>query len=116
MNLERKCKQDAVYWANPVPDGTGGHTYDTPEDIKVRWEDRQELFIDADGRERMSNAVVFYTLDFNLGGYLYLGTSADFDSSEDLSNPEVLDNCFKIMKTAKIPNIRGTQFWRKAWL
>ena len=116
MNIARKCKQDAVYWANPVADGYGGHSYDTQQAIKVRWEDKQELYIDAFGKERISTSIVYYPSDFSLNGYMHLGTVADFDSSADLSNPEVLENCFAINKIDKSPNVKGTTFLVKAWL
>ena len=48
MNLQKFLNQTAVYWANPVPDGLGGYTYDDPEEVKVRWTDKQERFFSSE--------------------------------------------------------------------
>jgi len=61
-----------VYWGNPQPSGVG-YAYDEAVEIVGRWEERQEIFIDANGREQLSNAVVYLAQDVDVNGYLYLG-------------------------------------------
>jgi hypothetical protein len=51
----------------------------------------------------------------DLDGMLYLGGLADLDSSQE-GNPSNVDGAFKIKATAKIPNLKGTEFVYKAWL
>lgn len=105
--------QTVVYWGSPVSDGSGGRTFATPVELLVRWEDRTEMFVDAQGREKRSRAVVLLGQDVDLGGYLYLGTLADLSSA-----PEPVDTAtaYAIQAFAKVPDIKGTRFWRKAWL
>ena len=107
--------QMAVYWGNPQNDGYGGKTFDTPVELRVRWEDKQELFTDAEGREVRSVAVVYSGVDFDLGGFLYLG---ELDDSGLDSNPvpSEVPSAKEIKQFSKVPNLRGTKFVRKVWL
>lgn len=109
-------KQTAVYWASPVASGFGGYTFDDPVEIDVRWEVRQELFIDARGNEVRSSAVVYTGQDVDLGGYMFLGGLDDLDSTvidpEDVSTGRV----YEIRGFSKSPTIDGTQYVRKVWL
>lgn len=111
----RLAKQTAVYWGTPTPDGTGGYTYDDPVEIRVRWEERQELFIDAAGREVRSSAVVRPLQDLDMNGYLYLGDLDDL-SSADEGDPQGLAGARPIRGWAKSPTARGGAYVRKAWL
>ena len=112
--ITKNFKQTIVYWGNPQPDGFGGFSFDDPVEIKGRWEDRQELFIDAQGNEIRSQAVVYLAQDVDLGGYLYLGDLDDFSSSA----PEPTDStkAKEIRALRKIPNLKCTAFLRKVWL
>lgn len=114
-------KQTAVYWGGPVNDGYGGRTFDDAVELSpadrngVRWEQREELFIDASGEERRSQAVVYVAQDVETGGYLYLGELADLDS-EELSDPLALDDAYEVRSFKKVPNMAGDKWMRKAWL
>jgi len=115
-------KQTAVYWGNPENDGMGGRTFDEPVELSpddtngVHWKQRQELFIDANGQEKRSQAVVWLAQDVVNGGYLYLGELADLDSDE-LADPLTVDDAFEIRAFRKIPSVAdATRFERKAWL
>ena len=116
MNITRKLNQTAIYWSSPVPDGYGGYTYGTPVDIAVRWEDKQELFIDLQAKERISNAIIYKETALDLNGYLYLGTIASLDSGTDLTNPEILLGAFPILKVDVTVNIKATDTLVKIWL
>lgn len=107
--LTKNLKQTATYWASPVADGYGGYTFTSPFAIDCRWILKQELFIDAKGKEKVSAAIVLLGQDVDLGGYLFLGTSTE-------SNPKDADGSFEIRSFAKIPDIKGASFLRKAWL
>ena len=109
-------QQTAVYWASPVADGYGGRTFDDPVEIACRWEYRQELFIDAHGRERRSEAVIYVNTDLDLGGYLYLGDLDDLDSGEE-ADPTTVTNAREVRRFDKVPALRSsTSFTYKAWL
>ena len=107
--------QVAVYWGNPVNDGQGGRTFDNPVEIAVRWEQKQELFIDGNGQEVRSMAVVYLAQSVVLDGFLYLGVLNDISSAEE-ADPMTISNAFAIRGYQSIPNVRATKFLRRAWL
>lgn len=113
MNIDGFLKQTAVHWANPTYGGFGGRTFDDPAEIDVRWEDRQELFVDANGQEVRSSAVVYANTDLAVGEYLKLGELTDLESNDA---PEANTGCYEIRGYAKTPSVDGTLFLRKAWL
>ena len=110
----RNLHQTALYWASPTPNGWGGSTWDDPVEVSCRWEQKQELFIDATGEEVRSQAVVFLSQDVDVGGYFMLGDLDDISS--DTEAPDDVAGAFEIRGFAKIPNIKATQFVRKVWL
>jgi hypothetical protein len=107
--LIRNLKQEATYWGNPVPDGWGGLTFDSPVEISCRWEDKTEMFTTASGKEAQSSVVVFLGQDVDIDGFLYLGSS-------DQANPKDVAGAYQIKAFKKIPGIRATYWERKAWL
>lgn len=115
--LNRNLKQTAVYWADAsVNDKFGNRTYTAPVEISVRWETRTEKFIGIDGREDISRAVVFFGQDVDVGEFVFLGSLTDITSSIDETNPKNVDNAFEIKRFDKIPNLKATDFERKAFL
>jgi len=113
--LTDKLKQVAVYWGNPQNDGAGGRTFDDPVELSVRWEQRQELFIDANGQESTSKAVVYLDQDIDIGGYLYLGDLDDLSSAEE-GDPLTVSGAYEIRGSKKLPDIKADRFLRKVWL
>jgi hypothetical protein len=101
--------QLATYWGSPTPGGFGGHTFDDPQEILVRWEEKNEEFVDNQGNSKISMAVVYADTDLEVGGYLFLGTSLAAD-------PTSLDDALPIQRYAKMPDIRAVSYLRKAWL
>jgi len=113
--LTDKLKQTAVYWGNPQSDGAGGRTFDDPVEISVRYEERQELFIDTNGQEARSRAVVYLSQDVAMGGYLYLGDLDDLSSAEE-GDPLLVQAAYEIRGFEKTPGIKAERFLRKVWL
>lgn len=112
--ITRMCHQTAVYWGSPVPDGYGQCTFAAAIEIDCRWEDKQELFIDSNSKEVLSQAVVYVDRDVDLNGYLYLGKESDLDSNH--TNPQIIDGAREIRQFAKLPNLRVTEYLRQVWL
>lgn len=107
MNISRLLKQDITYWELSSIDGWNKPTFESsPEYIKGRWEDKAELYLDKEGQEKISNAIVYLDQDVELGGYLYLGTSLELD-------PTLVDNAYEIKYIHKVSDIKGTTFLRK---
>jgi len=121
-NLDRMCKQKAVYWGNPQNDGQGGFTFDDPVEIDCRWEDMHQVVTDAKGTEITSRALVFLTQDVDEEGMLYLGTLADLnlddadDSSATWDNPKEVEGTYFIKRFQKTPALGGSGYLRKAYL
>lgn len=111
--LTRNLNQTAVYWGNPVEVGDGSLIFDDGVEVDCRWEERQELYMDNEGNERKSQAIVHVKQDMKVGEYLYLGVDDDLDS--DISNPTAVDS-FEIKSFEKIPNIKGDKFIRRVFL
>lgn len=107
--LTKMRKQTATYWSPSTPDGFGGKTYGTATALTVRWEDKIELFIDKDGREAQSSAQVFVGSDVAVEGYLYLGASSAAD-------PRTVAGSREIRAFEKIPNLKASEFLRRAFL
>ena len=113
--LTHWLRHTAVYWGSPVSDGEGGRTFDNPVELAVRWEERHDLFMDAQGQEQQSSAVVFVAQDVVVGGYLFLGDLDDLSSAEE-GDPLNVDGAYEIRQFDKIPDLKATSFLRRAWL
>lgn len=105
----------ATYWGNPTPDGYGGWSFDTPVVLDpdagtgVRWQDRVELFVDDEGQERRSQAVVYPQQELALNGWLARGSHAAAD-------PHDVDGAVPIRQVSKTDNLKGTRTLYKVWL
>lgn len=113
--LTHWLKQIAVYWGSPVSDGQGGRTFDSPVELDVRWEERHDLFVDAQGQEKQSSAVVYIGQDVVIGGYLFLGDLDDLGSAEE-DDPQNVAGVYEIRQFDKVPDAKGTDYLRRAWL
>jgi hypothetical protein len=119
--IQRFCVQTAVYWGNPQNDGFGGFTFDDPIDLEpptngVRWEDKTQLVVSANGAETGSDAEVLVCQDLDLDGYLYLGSLDDLSESEQ-ANPMTVNGARQIISKEKIPMVKSTtEFVRKVYL
>lgn len=116
--IKKMTTQTAVYWGDPSPDGYGGTLFGSmyPIEIECRWQQKRELTIDDEGKEIASESQVYVDQDVDIGGYLYLGSLDDLDSSEE-ADPFVADGAFEIKNFEKSPELRKTnRFIRKAYL
>jgi hypothetical protein len=93
-------RQDATYWPPARQNGFGGMTFDAPVPEKVRWEEKAEEFINAQGVETISKSVVWTITRKKIGGYLYLGTSVAGD-------PTQVEGAREIQQLTQIPDLRG---------
>lgn len=107
-SAERKMKQKAVYWAKTGDDIGGDPIYANPVEIKCRWEDVHEQFVDAHGKDAVSNSKLLVDRDVTIDGQLWLGELKNLDSFIPTEN----DGAYAIRKLEKIPNSRATKFLR----
>jgi len=101
--------QAITHWVRGEPDGWGGYAFATPVPLTGRWIEKQELFINQAGQEEKSQAVVLLGTDVSVGDYLYLGTSA-------VALPKNVTGVCEVKAFKKIPNLKATDYVRKAWL
>ena len=100
----------ATYWSTGNSlDLYGQPRFPAPAVIACRWEDKQELFVDDKGEEVVSSAVVYSDLDLDLGGFLFMGESAQ-------ANPIGVAGARKIRGKSNVSNLRGTKNTRKVWV
>ena len=113
--LYGSLNQKAVYWGTPITDGYGKLTFVSPIEINVRWEDRMELFLTFNGKNKLSQAVIYSETDMDIDGYLYLGLLSQLSTAEK-ANPLLEGTAYPIKQFKKIPDISGTTYVRKTWL
>ena len=100
--------EEATYWPPGSNDGFGGRNYGSPVLIACRWQDAQKLFRDQNGREMISEAIVYVDRELAASGRLVLGDATDSDVPPDGSN--------EIRQTGASPSLDGTQVLHKVWL
>lgn len=106
--IEHTLNQTATYWAPGVPDGFGGITWGPPQQLRCRWQQKQQLVRAKAGDERVSQAVVYMTQPIDLGGRLYLGSTAELD-------PTTLQS-YEPMAVEQAVGLDGSAVYWKVWL
>ena len=82
MLITSFLNQTAVRWPFTGRDGYGKNTYSAATEIKVRWQDTVELFINTQGKEEVSQASVYLDGSLTTDDYLYLGTLASLSAGQ----------------------------------
>jgi hypothetical protein len=100
----RNMTQDATYFPPDSQNAFGDLAFGSPVAVKVRWQNKADLFRDATGREVMSSAIVYVDRDVVIGGRLGLGTLTDANEAREIRN------------AGKSPSLRGDVQLVKAWL
>lgn len=110
--IQRMCKQTCVYWAPGQPDIYNQITYAAPVQLGCRWDEVAELFIDRQGKQVVSSAIVYLLQDVALDGYLMQGCL------DDIAGPLPSDNptAYVIRSFSKIRKLRKAEFLRMAKL
>ena len=112
--IDQFRKQKAVYWERTGHDGYEP-TFASATEIDVRWVDKWEMFVDADGEEKISRSMVIVGEDMSVGDYLSLCELTDLDSDET-DVPMNRSTAYKIRSFEKIPSVDGDEFLRRAIL
>lgn len=103
-------RQTATYWGAPTQGGFGGVSFGAPTKIACRWEEIGEVFIDSTGREATSAAIVYTHGELEEGGYLAKGDKTAY------SDPTLIKGAYEIRKSVEIPDLRGLNYERRAYL
>lgn len=110
MDVADLMNQSATYWPPSGNDGFGSLTYGSPVLIACRWQDVQKLFRDANGREVMSEAIVYPDRDVAAAGRIALG---DQTATAD---PLQVSGSKEIRQTGLSPSLDADASLRKVWL
>lgn len=103
-------RQIATYWGSPSQGGFGDVTFAAPKVVKCKWEDRTEIFTDPGGTQRTSRAIVWTYDRLDDGGYLIQGNHTS------VTDPTSLQDAMEIKRSDEIPDLRGLNYERKAYL
>ena len=104
----RNLNETCTFWG-ATADGYEGYVFTAPVHMLCRWEERGELFMNTQGEQEVSNAVVHLAADVSLGGYLYRGES-------DALDPTSVSGAFRIKRFNKITALRAMAVSRVAYL
>ena len=122
VQLFRYLNQKATYWQPTGEfDAYGNSKFYKPVLLDCRWEDAQELFVNAFGDDEVSQAKVYVDRDVVTKGYLILGDYRDTDESttttETTSDGYVPHrDAREIRNCLKVSNTTASQYLRVAWL
>ena|SRR6478609_1056237 len=105
----RNMNQTATYWGPGTNDGLGGLQYAAPVLVRCRWQDRQTLIRDAQGREVPSRSIVYVDREMKPQGMLILG---DLTAQP---NP-LIAKASEILSVGNSPSLRGGLELNKVWL
>ena len=110
-------KQPAWLWDNPIADGRGHYTYDSPVHILVRWEESREKFLNAAGEEVLSRALVYVGQDVKEGAMLMLDANFEDSSGTVPRDPTAVGaEAWPVRGFSKIPTLKADGFLRTAYL
>ncbi len=110
MSLSRLMHDDVTHWAVSGSDGYGGFLYAAPVKFKARWEGKNVLFLDLNGEEKTSNAIVYTPSQIPVGDYLGLG---DLTATVD---PASIDGTFRVRASNRSTDLRNVNSILKAVL
>ena len=107
--VTRPLKQDATYWPPGAGDGFGGVAYGAAVAIKCRWQDKIELFRNAQGQEVASSAVIYIDREVQPKGIVALGDYTDLD------DPLSVYGAREVGFFGASPSVNATKALYKAW-
>lgn len=107
----RKYPHTLTWWdQSGTYTASGDEAYATPVQVKGRWEERCETFLDEKGEEAVSRAVCYLQeQDVSVGDWLMLGTSST-------ASPVAVSGAYRVRGWAKVPSVDGSKYERKAWM
>ncbi len=113
MSLTQKLNHDITHWPVTGTDGFGGFGFGAPVELKGRWEDKSELFLDDNNEEVVSQAIAYFDVDLDLGDFLALGLHALIADPTTLTGTS---RAYRIRQFNKITDLRNLNALRKAYL
>jgi hypothetical protein len=102
----------AVYWPPAGRDARNQQLYGPPVELPVRWDERARLFINAQGEQKVSRALVYVGQDLEVNGVLWHGRLANANQAAPYHNPGAAE----IQQWQKTPSLRYKWYVRLATL
>jgi hypothetical protein len=109
LNYARNMRESITYWPPAGNDGFGGITFGAPETIKVRWQDKADLFRDPSGKEQVSASVVYCAVPLEIQGWLFRGASV-------ASDPRTVPGASEIKQRGDSSDLPQERTLSKVWL
>jgi hypothetical protein len=101
--------QDLTYWAFTGVDGFGQSLFSAPVTVQCRWQDKQDLFRDTKGQEKISTAIIYPVQPLIIKGFVKLGIDATAD-------PLGLFGAYEIRQAGVSPALDGVLLLNKVWV
>lgn len=102
--ISRMRTQTAVYWGPTGQiDRNGNPVLDDPIELPCRWEDVNELFLNSEGEQEVSNAKVYVDRVLQLEGWLKKGELDDLASTNVYDN----DDVYVIRRFDQLPKLKS---------
>ena len=110
-----------IYWPPAGNSGYGDKTYGSPEEIKCRWTDVIELFVDPLGKEIRSNSKVYPDNTATLpqvGGMIIEALLSELSEVKDPNEVRLSDGRRprEIGKVGRSPTFDGDEDSRTVWI
>jgi len=77
MSYQSLRTEKATYWAPSSANGFGGTSFAAPVPLFVRWQDKRERLTTEDGKDFVSNAVIYCDAELSKNGWLLRGDSTE---------------------------------------
>ena len=110
MDLAAKMPHSATYWPPAGNDGFGLVGFGAPSLLACRWQDTQTMFRDAQGRDVMSDAVIYAASPVLVAGYLAPGDQTQ------IANPRDSEGAREIRQVGTSPSLDGSMELVKVFL
>lgn len=107
--FDTALNQTVTYWGPSGSDVYGGTTFTAPSTRLARWEDKSEIIRNKAGAEYVTKSRVFMKNDFDLNGYLFLGSSSEAD-------PRTVIGAYEIQQRAMTPDLKALKNLFTAYL
>ena len=109
MKINAYRQTITVWVSGGARDRFGRVSASPPREIKGRWEQRSDLFLDTEGNQVVSAAVVYVKEPFATGDYVRLGSS-------EATDPKAVSDAFIIRAVSRTPSLSGREEIIKLWL
>jgi len=111
--IKRLCKSDTVvYWASPSEESDGSFGFDAGAEITCFWKEETEVFTDANGKEMISNAMVYVEQDLDEQGMIFHGALTDLTAGQ-IADPKTVQAAYEIKKFIKLESMYQTGEYKR---